>query len=122
MRSYYVKTNKKLSIIQRVLPMVYNTTSHNDILVIKEQFYLPSVLIEVSNLLGCQDHRISQEQELTVLLFVIISDETQILGVVLSTLINLQLNLCISEYVLGHPPYPHYALVLQVGIGSDNKE
>ena len=43
---------------------------------LEEQFYLPSVLVEVCYLLCCQVHRIGQEHELPVLLFVIISDET----------------------------------------------
>ena len=98
------------------------TTLHNDKLIIKEQLYLPSVLVKVSNLLGCQVHRVGQKHELPVLLFVIVSDETQILGIVLVALINRQFNLCISEYVLWHPPFPPDTPVLQVALGSDNEE
>ena len=89
---------------------------------LEEQLYLPSVLVKVGNLLGCQIHRIGQEHELPVLLFVIVSDETQILGIVLAALINRQFNLCISEYVLWHPPLPLDTPVLQVALGSDNEE
>ena len=51
---------------------------------LEEQLYLPSVLVEVGYLLGSQVHRIGQEHELPVLLFVIVSDETQTLRIVLA--------------------------------------
>ena len=46
-------------------------TLHKDKLVIKEQFYLPTVLVEISNLQRGQFHCISQEHELTALLLVV---------------------------------------------------
>ena len=67
---------------------------------LEEQFYLPSVLVEVGYLLGRQVHRIGQEHELSVLFFIIESDEAQMFWIVLAALIDSQLNLCIGEYVL----------------------
>ena len=73
---------------------------------LEEQLYLPSVLVEVGYLLGSQVHRIGQEHELSVLLFVIVSDETQVLRIVLATLIDRQFNLCIGENVLWQTAFP----------------
>lgn len=73
---------------------------------LEEQLYLPSVLVEVGHLLGSQVHRIGQEHELSVLLFVIVSDETQVLRIVLAALIDRQFYLCIGEYVLWQTAFP----------------
>ena len=89
---------------------------------LEEQLYQPSVLVEVCNLLSRQVHRIGQEHELTVLLFVIVSDETECFGIVPVTVIDRQLYLRISSYVLRHSPFPPDTSVLQVGLGSDNEE
>ena len=89
---------------------------------LEEQFNLPSVLVKVCYLLGRQVHRIGQEHELPVLLFVIVSDETQVLRIVLAALIDRQFNLCISEYVLWQTTLPLDTPVLQVRLGSDNKK
>src|SRR5574344_1047178 len=89
---------------------------------LEEQLYLPSVLVKAGYLLGCQVHRIGQEQELSTLLLIVESYETQMFEIVLATLIDGQLNLCICEYVLRQTPFPFDALVLQIGLGSDDKE
>ena len=89
---------------------------------LEEQLYLPTVLVEVGYLLGCQVHRISQEHELTVLLLIVVSDESEIIGIVLAAVIDSQFNLSVREYVLGHPPLPLDTFVLQVRLGSDNEE
>ena len=94
---------------------------HNDKLVIKEQLYLPSILVEVGNLLGSQFHGIGQEHELTVLLLIVESNKPEMFGIAFLAAIDSQFYLCISEYSLGHPPLPTDALVLQVCLGSDNK-
>ena len=44
------------------------------------------------------------------------------LWIVPVSVIDSQLNLCIREYVLRHPPFPLDTSVLQVGLGSDNEE
>ena len=79
---------------------------------LEEQFYLPSVTVEVGNLLGCQIHHVGQEHGLPVLLFIIVFNETQILGIVLAALIDRQFNFCICEYVLWQTSFPLDALVL----------
>ena len=89
---------------------------------LEEQLYLPSILVEVGNLLGSQFHGIGQEHELTVLLLIVESDEAQMFGIVLATLMDRQFNLCISEYVLRHPSFPPDTSVLQIGLGSDHEE
>ena len=79
---------------------------------LEDQFYLPTNLVEVGYLLGCKVHRIGQEHELTSLLFVIVSDETQVLRIVFAALIDRQFNLSIREYVLRQTTLPLDTLVL----------
>ena len=55
---------------------------------LEELLYQPSAFIKVGKLLGCQVYRIGQEHELTILHFVIVSDETQIIGIILAILID----------------------------------
>ena len=54
MRSRTEKHSPKVLIFNNTFPF----TSHNVILVIKEQLYLPTVLVEVGYLLGCQRSRV----------------------------------------------------------------
>ena len=89
---------------------------------LEKQLYLPSVLVEVGYLLGCKVHRIGQEHELPFLLFVIVSDETQVFWIVLAALIDRQFNLCIREYILWQTAFPPDTPVLQIVLGSDNEE
>ena len=89
---------------------------------LEEQLHLPSVLVKVSYLQGCQVHRIGQEQELSALLLIVESYKTQMFGIVLATLIGGQLNICICEYVFRQMPFPFDAFILQIGLGSDNEE
>ena len=46
---------------------------------LEEQLYLPSILVEVGNLLGSQFHGVGQEHELTALLLIIEPNEPQML-------------------------------------------
>ena len=89
---------------------------------LEEQLYLPSILVEVGNLLGSQFHGVGQEHELTVLLLIIEPNEPQMLRIAFLTAVDGQFYLCISEYSLGHPPLPTDALVLQVCLGSHNEK
>ena len=68
---------------------------------LEEQLYLPTVLIEVGNLLCSQLHCISKEHELTALLLIIESYQPQMLRISFLTAINGLFNLSISEYSLG---------------------
>ena len=89
---------------------------------LEEQFYLPTILIEIGNLLCSQFHCIGQEHELTVLLIIVESNKPEMFWIAFLTAIDCQFYLCISKYSLGHPPFPTNALVLQVCLGSDDKE
>ena len=89
---------------------------------LEEQLYLPSILVEVGNLLGSQFHGVGQEHELTALLLIIEPNEPQMLRIPFLTAVDGQFYLCISEYSLGHPPLPTDALVLQVCLGSHNEK
>lgn len=44
------------------------------------------------------------------------------LRIVFLTFIDGKFYLCIRQYAFGHPPSPIDALVLQIGLGSDNEE
>ena len=76
-------------------------TLHKDKLVIKEQFYLPTVLVEISNLQRGQFHCISQEHELTALLIIEESYEPKMLWIAFLAATNCQFNLRIGQYPLG---------------------
>lgn len=89
---------------------------------LEEQFYLPTILVEVGNLLGSQFHGVGQERELTALLFIIEPNESQMLRKSFLTAVDGQFYICISEYSLGHPPLPTDTLVRQVCLGSHNEE
>jgi hypothetical protein len=89
---------------------------------LEEQLYLPSILVEVGNLLGSQFHGVGQEHELTALLLIIEPNEPQMFRIAFLTAVDGQFYLCISEYSLGHPPLPTDALVLQVCLGSHNEK
>ena len=89
---------------------------------LEEQLYLPSILVEVGNLLGSQFHGVGQEHELTALLLIIEPNEPQMLRIAFLTAVDGQIYLCISEYSLGHSPLPTDALVLQVCLGSHNEK
>jgi hypothetical protein len=89
---------------------------------LEEQLYLPSILVEVGNLLGSLFHGVGQEHELTALLLIIEPNEPQMLRIAFLTAVDGQFYLCISEYSLGHPPLPTDALVLQVCLGSHNEK
>ena len=67
----------------------------------EEQFYLPTILVEVGNLLCGQFHCIGKEHEHSVLLFIMESDESQTLGITFLTAINGQFDFCVCEYSLG---------------------
>lgn len=79
---------------------------------LEEQLCLPSVLIEVGYLQGCQIHCIGQKHELPALLFIVKPYKTQVSGIVLAALIDSQFNLCICENVLWQAPFPFDTLVL----------
>ena len=98
------------------------TTLHNDKLVIKEQFYLPTVLVEISNLQRVQFHGISQEHELTTLLLIEESYKPKMFRIAFLAAIDGQFYLSISEYSFGQPAFPFDALVLQIRLSPDNKE
>ena len=68
---------------------------------LEEQLYLPTVLIEVGNLLCSQFHCVSKEHELTTLLLIMEPNESQMLGIAPLTAINGQFYLRVSEYSLG---------------------
>ena len=89
---------------------------------LEEQLYLPTVLIEVGNLQCGQFCGIGQEHKLSLLLLVIESHEPQILRIAFLTAIDGQFYLDISQYPLGKSAFPLDALVLQIVLGSDNKE
>ena len=89
---------------------------------LKEQFYLPTVLIEVGNLLCSQFHGVGQEHELTALLLIIEPNESQMLRIAFLTTIDGQFYLRVCEYSLGQSASPLDALVLKIRLGSDNEE
>ena len=59
---------------------------------LEEQFYLPTVLVEVSNLQSSQFHCVSQEHELTTLLLIEESYKPKMLWIAFLTAIDGQLN------------------------------
>ena len=89
---------------------------------LEEQLYLPTILVEVGNLQCGQFCGIGQEHKLSLLLLVIESHEPQILRIAFLTAIDGQFYLDISQYPLGKSAFPLDALVLQIVLGSDNKE
>ena len=89
---------------------------------LEEQFYLPTVLVEISNLQCSQFHCVSQEHELTTLLLIEESYKPKMLWIAFLTAIDGQLYLCISPYSLGHSAFPIDTLVLQIGLSPDNKK
>ena len=89
---------------------------------LEEQLYLPTVLVEVGNLQCSQFHCISQEHELMVLLLIEESYKPKMLRIAFLTAIDGQFYLSISEYSLRQSASPLDALVLQIGLGPDNKE
>ena len=89
---------------------------------LEEQFYLPTILVEVGNLQCSQFHCISQEHELTALLIIEEPYKPEMLRIAFLTAIDSQFYLSISQYSRGQPASPLDALVLQVGLSSDNKD
>ena len=88
---------------------------------LEEQFYLPTVLVEVGNLQSSQFHRICQEHELTALLLIEESYKPKMLWIAFLTAIDGQLYLCISQYSFGQSASPLDALVLQIGLSLTTK-
>ena len=89
---------------------------------LEEKFYLPTVLIEVCDLMGCQFRGIGQEHKLTTLLLIKESYKSKMRWISFLAAIDGQLYLRISQYSLGQSASPLDALVLQIGLGSYNKE
>jgi len=81
---------------------------------LEEQLYLPTVLVEVGNLLSGQFHCISKEHELTALLLVIEPDKPQMLRIAFLAAINAQFYLRVSEDSLGQFAPPSDTFVLQI--------
>jgi hypothetical protein len=89
---------------------------------LEEQFYLPTIFVEVGNLQCGQFHCIRQEHELAALLLIEESYKPKMFWIAFLTAIDGQLYLSISEYSLGQSASPLNALVLQIGLSPDNKE
>ncbi len=89
---------------------------------LEEKLYLPAFLIEVCDLMGCQFHSVGQEHKLTVFLLIIESHKSEMIRIAFLTAINGQFYLSVGQDVLGQPLFPFDTLVLQVGLGSYNKE
>ena len=68
---------------------------------LEEKLYLPTVLIEVCNLMGCQFRSIGQEHKLTALLLIIESHQSEVLRIAFQTAINGQFYLSVGQDVLG---------------------
>ena len=81
--------------------MALTPTLHNVKLVIKEKFYLPSVLVEVGDLRGCQFECVGKEHELTALLLIEEPHKPQMFGISFPTVRESQLYLGISQYPIG---------------------
>ena len=89
---------------------------------LEEQFYLPTIFVEVGNLQSSQFLRIGQEHELTALVLIEESYKPKMLRIAFQAAIDGQLYLCIGQYPLGQPTSSLDAPVLQIGLSPDNKE
>ena len=68
---------------------------------LEEEFYLPSVLVEVCDLQGCQLECIGKEHELAPLLLIDEPHKPKMFGISFPTVIECQLYLGISQYPIG---------------------
>jgi hypothetical protein len=68
---------------------------------LEEKFYLPSVLVEVGDLRGCQFECVGKEHELTALLLIEEPHKPQMFGISFPTVRESQLYLGISQYPIG---------------------
>ena len=68
---------------------------------LEEKLYLPTVLIEVCNLMGCQFRGVGQEHKLTALLLIIESHQSEVFWIAFLTAINGQFYLSVGQDVLG---------------------
>ena len=122
MRSVYDKYCEENARNKRINLLASWLTSHNDMLHIKEQLYLPPILVEVGNLQSSQFHCVGQEHELATLLLIKESYKSKMRWISFLAAIDGQLYLRISQYSLGQSASPLDALVLQIGLSPDNKE
>jgi hypothetical protein len=89
---------------------------------LEEQLYLPTILVEVGNLQCGQFCGIGQEHEFMALLLIEESYKPKMFWIAFLAAIDGQFYLGISQYPLGKSAFPLDALVLQIGLSSDNKE
>ena len=86
-----------------------------------EKLDLPPVLVQVRDLKSRQVEGVRKESEVSVLFVVMVSDQTELLGILQEGRLLGQDNLGVREHVLWKSAPPFQAPVLEVLLGSHNE-
>lgn len=87
-----------------------------------EKLDLPPVLVQVRDLKSRQVKGVREEGEVAVLFVVMVSDQTELLGILLEGRFFGQDDFGIREHILRKSTSPFHAPVLEVLLGSHDKE